>query len=55
MSEQQYTQIINLKLSEPVPMALMPVILRFTRQKDCPGWLKDGLSRLVENSLRVHN
>lgn len=55
MSEQQYTQIINLKLSEPVPISLMPVILRFIRQGDCPGWLKDGLSRLVENSLKIYN
>lgn len=55
MSEQQYNQIQNLKLSEPVPMEIMPLILRYTRQKDCPEWFRNGLSRLLENSLKSYN
>lgn len=55
MSEQQYNQIQNLKLSEPVPMELIPLILRLTRQRNCPEWFRNGLSRYMENSIKTYN
>lgn len=53
MSNEQYKDLLSLKLSEPMPIDYEPMVLDYLQAENCPEWLKFGLRRFLEASQRM--
>ena len=53
MSEDQYNELMRLRLSEPMPIEFEEIILYYLETETCPEWLRFGLRRFLAASQRM--